>query len=138
MNCDERLQIARFARNLDLIIIEDAVNRMFCSKDYPALFSLAPNNTIYIFSTSKFLSPGLSVAYMIIPDRYITLINTALYNMNLMVSPLNIEIVNRILNSGLLKDLIVKKKKELIERDILIRKYYDKTIIQGEATCNFR
>ena len=58
--------------------------------------------------------------------------------MNLMVSPLNLEIVNRIFNSALLQELIAEKKQELINRNALVNSILQGYDIYGEATCNFR
>lgn len=138
MSTEERKQISGIAKRLGIIIIEDAVNRMLSSGDHPSLFSFAPDNTVYIFSTSKFLSPGLRVAYLLVPEQYKERLENALYNMNLMVSPFCAEIVNRIFNSELLDYLIAAKKRELIGRDAIVNTHFGDLPIRGEPTCNFR
>lgn len=134
----EREYICEIVKKLNLVIIEDAINRVFSEKNYPSLFSYASDNTIYIFSTSKFLCAGLRVAYLIAPYLYKSNIENALYNTNLMVSPLNVEIVNKIFNSPLLELLIKERKDELINRNKIVDEIlYDYTIY-GDYTCSFR
>ncbi|BAL01056.1 putative GntR family transcriptional regulator [Oscillibacter valericigenes Sjm18-20] len=138
MKLEERICIGEVAKKLNIIIIEDAINRVFSEAIYPPLFSYAPNNTLCIFSISKFLCPGLRVAYLIAPDRYRGSVENSLYTMNLMVSPWNAEIVNRIFNSPLLDTLIHEKKEELIARNRIADLYFSSQILYGTATCSFR
>ncbi|HGM1387789.1 GntR family transcriptional regulator [Clostridioides difficile] len=79
------------------------------------MFSLASDNTIYIFCTSKFLCAGLRIAFVVAPKRYIENLEDALYNMNLMVSPFTAEIVHRLLYSPILDKIIKEKKDTIIE-----------------------
>ena len=138
MKSEERKFIAEVGAKNGIIIIEDAINHMFVGQNIPPIFSYAPHNTIYIFSTSKFLCAGLRVAYIVVPDQYYQALENALYNMNLMVSPLNLEIVNRIFNSTLLQELISEKRQELIERNTMVNSIFQGYDIYGESTCNFR
>jgi hypothetical protein len=78
------------------------------------------------------------VAYLIAPDRYRGSGEDSLYTMNLMVSPWNAEIVNRIFNSPLLDTLIHEKKEELISRNRIADLYFSSQILYGTATCSFR
>lgn len=134
----ERITIAEIAKGLDLVIIEDAINRMFRETVQLPLFSYAPEQTIHIFSISKFLCAGLRIAYITSPSKYKTALDTALYNMNLMVSPFNAEIANRIFNSSLADKIVEEKKKELKERNVLVNKLLTGYQVCGEDTCSFR
>ncbi len=134
----ERKYIAQIAIKLNLIILEDGINKVFRSIQQAPILSYAPNNTIYIFSTSKFLSAGLRVAYIIAPLSYKLLIKNALYNMNLMVSPFSLEIVSKLLSSNLIKDVIKEKRLELIKRNRIVNKILENYTIYGEETCSFR
>lgn len=135
---EERRAVADAANELGLIILEDAINRM-CSEDAAApIYAYAPKQTIYIFSTSKFLSAGLRVAFMAVPPEYREALGSALYNINLMVSPLNLEIVNRIFNTDLVDKLVDAKKQELRERNELVNEALRGYDVEGALTCQFR
>lgn len=138
LSIEERICICDVAKKLNLVILEDAINRVFSEKNYPSLFSYAPDNTIYIFSTSKFLCAGLRVAYLVVPDSYKNNIENALYNTNLIVSPFNIEIVNRIFSSSLLDLIIKEKKEELVARNKIVDEILPNYVIYGDSTCSFR
>lgn len=135
---DERSHIGDIAQKLNLIVLEDAINRMFSDEACPPLHRYAPQNTVYIFSVSKFLSAGLRVAYLVCPDAYVPQVQDALYNMNLVVSPLNLEVVNRLLNSPLLPDLLGQKKAELIKRNRLADELLSGYPLLGPPACCFR
>lgn len=135
---NERACIGRTAKQLNLIVIEDGINRMLRETEQLPLFTYAPEHTIHIFSVSKFLCPGLRIAYISSPPCYKAALDNALYNMNLMVSPLNAEIVNRIFNSSILEQLIEEKRRELRQRNSIVNQLLGKYEIYGEDTCSFR
>ncbi|KXL51678.1 HTH-type transcriptional regulator NorG [Anaerotignum neopropionicum] len=135
---EERACIGKIAKKLDLIILEDAINRMLRNTAQRPLFAYALEQTIHIFSVSKFLCPGLRMAYISTPFSFKAALNTALYNMNLMVSPLNAEIVNRIFNAGILDKIIEEKQIELRKRNSLVNQLLGDYELYGEDTCSFR
>ena len=135
---DDRQSIAKLAKKLDLIILEDGINKIFRNYQQQPIYFYAPQNTIYILSTSKFLSAGLRVAYIISSEKYKPSIESALYNMNLMVSPFTLEIVSKILNDSLINSIIKQKKSELIQRNYMVNKILTDCTIYGENTCSFR
>ncbi len=135
---DERRCIGKIAKKLNLIVLEDAINRMLRDTLQRPLFAYAPQHTIHIFSVSKFLCPGLRMAYLSVPFQYKEALDTALYNMNLMVSPLNAEIVNRIFNSPMLDKIIEEKRMELRKRNSLVNHILRDYEVLGEDTCSFR
>ena len=135
---NDRKFIANLAKKLNLVILEDGINKVFREEQQLPILSYAPENTIYIFSTSKFLSAGLRIAYIISSRKYKSLIENALYNMNLMVSPFSLEIVSKILSSDLIENIIKEKKLELIKRNKMVNQILENYTIYGEETCSFR
>ncbi len=138
LTAEERSHIGEVAQRLGLILLEDAINRMFSDGTCPPLHRYAPQNTVYIFSASKFLSPGLRVAYVVCPDACAARMEEALYNMNLAVSPLNVEIVNRILASPLLPQLLAQKRDILVRRNTIADRMLSGYELQGPPNCCFR
>nr|UWI48858.1 PLP-dependent aminotransferase family protein [Clostridioides difficile] len=133
-----RKKIAEIAKKYNIIIIEDAINSIFKPDLQAPVFSLASNNTIYIFSTSKFICAGLRIAFVVAPKRYIESLENALYNMNLMVSPFNAEIVHRLLYSPIINKIIEERKYEIIKRNEAVDNIlYDYNLI-GDKNCSFR
>lgn len=138
MTPEERRLIGDAAKKEGFLIIEDAIHQMFSSQKNPPLFSCTPQQTIYIFSISKCISPGLRVSYLIVPSPYRKAVQNALYAVNLMVSPINLEIAGRLLTSPLLPALIEAKKRELTRRDPIVRRMLPGRRLYGEPTCQFR
>ncbi|MEE0435950.1 MAG: PLP-dependent aminotransferase family protein [Peptococcaceae bacterium] len=138
LTLDERQTIAKIAHSQHLILIEDAINLLFAETLQKPLQAYAPEQTIFIFSTAKFLSPGLRTAMLIAPEQFRNTLEAALYNMNLMVSPLNLEIVCRLMTTPLLTELIDARRKALYQRNQLVQEYLHGFDISGEATCLFR
>lgn len=133
-----RKKIAEISKKYNIIIIEDAINSIFKPDLQAPVFSLASNNTIYIFSTSKFICAGLRIAFVVAPKRYIESLENALYNMNLMVSPFNAEIVHRLLYSPIINKIIEERKYEIIKRNEAVDNIlYDYNLI-GDKNCSFR
>ncbi|MGO0881740.1 PLP-dependent aminotransferase family protein [Clostridioides difficile] len=133
-----RKKIAEIAKKYNIIIIEDAINSIFKPDLQTPVFSLASNNTIYIFSTSKFICAGLRVAFVVAPKCYIESLENALYNMNLMVSPFNAEIVHRLLYSPIINKIIEERKDEIIKRNEAADKILSDYNLIGDKNCSFR
>ncbi|MFL8180061.1 PLP-dependent aminotransferase family protein [Clostridioides difficile] len=132
-----RKKIAKIAKQYNIIIIEDAINSIFRDGIQTPIFSLASDNTIYIFSTSKFLCAGLRVAFVVAPKRYIENLENALYNMNLMVSPFTSEIVHRLLYSPIIDKIIEEKRDAIIERNEVADKVLSDYNLIGDKNCSF-
>lgn len=138
LTADERQTIAKIAQEQNLILIEDAINLLFSESAHPPLQAYTPAQTIFILSAAKFLSPGLRVAFLVVPEQWRDALENALYNMNLMVSPLNLEIVSRIITSPLISDLLQIKRHVLRARDCIVQEYLQEFKLSGDATCLFR
>jgi len=138
MTPEERALVGAAAKKLGLVILEDAINYVFSQERYAPIAAYAPEQTILILSTSKFLCAGLRVACLAVPAQYRQSVESALYNMNLMVSPFTLEIVNRIFTSPLLEELIDEKRAELAQRDRLATQLLGDYEMYGGAACSFR
>jgi DNA-binding transcriptional MocR family regulator len=105
----------------NLILIEDDVYSFLMPQHEP-IFSLTPDNSIYISSTSKSLCAGLRVAFCCFPERFRSAIVRGVYNVNLKTSSMNAEIIAEIILSGAAQQIINKKKELARDRnDIFAR-----------------
>ncbi len=64
-----RHEIVRIARQYNLLLIEDDAYGFLDENAYPNFAMLAPERSFYIQSVSKPFSPGLKVAYFIVPPH---------------------------------------------------------------------
>lgn len=133
-----RKEIANIAINRNLLIIEDSPFSLLNQELNPPIARYAPENTFYIFSTSKVLAHGLRFAFVITPIKYkYTLLNT-LYNINISTSPLIIDIVSRMINEGLINTILEEKRKLIIDRNIFINDSLKDYKLFGNVNCPFR
>jgi DNA-binding transcriptional MocR family regulator len=133
-----RQNVAKAVTETDILLIEDAVNRVFCEQSVQPISALAPENACYLFSTAKFMAAGLRVAYIFLPTALKETMSAVYYAMNLMVSPLNLEIVTQVLQSAALAEIINAKRRELHARQALVDQLLGAEVAMGEATCCFR
>lgn len=133
-----RKEIAQVATEYDLIIIEDGIHSMLSENPIIPIAALAPKRTIYISSISKVLCAGLRVSFISSPPMYQKTLESALYNINMMVSPFNAEIVNQLINSPLSDKIIRERRTLVLERSNLTDALLNEFNILGDKYCNFR
>lgn len=133
-----RRNIAEVAKEWDLIIIEDGINSMLRDEIDIPIIEYAKENTIYLSSISKTISPGLRLSYVACPKIYYNEIKTALYNINIGVSPILLEIASRIVNSGDAEKIINMRKKKIKERNEIFNSYFKDYNVLGDIYCPFR
>lgn len=138
MSLATRKAIAAIAQEYKIIIIEDAISSILSNQSTIPLAMLAPKQTIYIASISKALCGGLRLSFIVTPFSYKGALELALYNINLMVSPFNAEIVRQLIHSTL-ADTIVQERKEMIfARNQLVNSILTEYQLRGDEYCNFR
>lgn len=66
----EREELASFAREQDLLIVEDSPYRelRYSGEAVPTLYSMAPERTLHLGSFSKILAPGFRLGWIIGPE----------------------------------------------------------------------
>ena len=130
--------LAKIAIENELLIIEDGIFCLFNDKTRAAVASYAPENTVFIASLSKAIAPGLRLAYIVPPRRYYKMMLDALYNINLTLSPLIIELAGRTLASGKAEYLIEEQRNIAIERNLILNKILSDYDVYGLDTSLFR
>ncbi|MBR4233907.1 MAG: PLP-dependent aminotransferase family protein [Bacteroidales bacterium] len=70
MTLSEREELVSFAREHDLLIVEDSPYRelRYSGEAVPTLYSLAPERTLHLGSFSKILAPGFRLGWIIGPE----------------------------------------------------------------------
>lgn len=131
MSVSCREMLAHVARELDLLVIEDSMDRLILTKTYRTVFSMAPERTIYILSFSKVVNPALRLAYVAVSEICRMEIDNALYNLNLSQSALLLEIASRLIVSGKLEDVIEGRREGLKIRNQITDDILDGYDIRG-------
>ena len=138
MSLKTRKEIAEIAKEYDIIIIEDGINTILSGNHNIPIAALAPDQTIYISSTSKALCAGLRVSFIAVPPIHKKTLELALYNINMMVSPFNAEIVCQLINSPVGDKIVKERKQMVIERNNLTDSILNGFDLLGDKYCNFR
>lgn len=119
MTVARRKQIAEVAISQDVWILEDEVAANYLPSNSNCFFNLAPDNTFYINSHSKTVAPGLRVGYLLSPPKLIDSVAVSIRAQCWFAPTLNVEIVQRWLDSKAAKDWLNIQKKELENRQRL-------------------
>lgn len=138
MSLKTRKEIAEIAKEYNIIIIEDGINTILSGNHNIPIAALAPHQTIYISSTSKALCAGLRVSFIAVPPIHKKTLELALYNINMMVSPFNAEIVCQLINSPVGDKIVKERKQMVIERNNLTDSILNGFDLLGDKYCNFR
>ncbi len=133
-----RQEIAQIGQEMGLIIIEDAINSLLKENPLPPIAKYAPDNTIYISSVSKTLSPGLRVAFVACGKTYYKALSIGFYSINIMLSPILIETTIRLINSNAADEILHRRREDTKKRNEFMNEALKGYTVLGEELCNFR
>lgn len=120
MSAEGRAHVARLAREHDLVVIEDGICGLLADDERRAVFADAPENTVFMLSLSKTVSPALRLAYLAVPDRFYGRIESSLNALNLSQSTLLLELASRLMASGRLDALLERRRAGLAGRNRIV------------------
>ena len=112
MPLERRQQLAAFAREKKLILIEDDAYRFLCKNPPPRLLDLIPDRTFHIYSLSKPFNPLIKTAFLMAPASYAAALTHAVRMSSSGNSSLLAGLANHVLQTGLLQE-VVRQKQEL-------------------------
>ncbi|MFJ7951884.1 PLP-dependent aminotransferase family protein [Lysinibacillus sp. NPDC096418] len=138
MSVKTRKMIAEVARQTGLIVIEDAIYSLLKENLVAPIASYAPEHVIYIASMSKAISPGLRLAFIVTPVALKKKIIETLYNMNISVSPLMVELASRLIQEGITHTILEMQRAYTKEQNALVDYYLSDYLVLGDAECIFR
>lgn len=135
-----RKEVASFAKEKNILVIEDAINTLLKedSAILPPIQSFAPEHTIYIMSLSKTISPGLRSAFIATPKQYTKMVSVAIYNNTIAVSTILTECAARLIRCGLAEKIRIKRRDEIIRRNELADTILAGFLTPCEKECNLR
>jgi DNA-binding transcriptional MocR family regulator len=125
MPLKRRKELIEVVKKYNLIIIEDDPYRFFEDEKIATFYELIPQNTIYIFGTSKSLSTSLRIAYVASNYSFILKLNNSFECAYHRISPLDSSVISELILSGDYKILFKQKKKLSLERNQIVKKYFE-------------
>ncbi len=127
-----REALVALARQHDFWILEDGVQYLPNEECGTRLYQMAPERTLYVFSTSKLLAGGLRLGVLRAPVEVLSRIGAVLRSHSWMVAPLLMETVCAWLTSGNATQLVDWQVEEMRARQRLAR------TLLGEWTLSSR
>ncbi len=118
---DRRSEIARLIELHDLIFIEDDAYGHTVGR-HTALSARVPERGIYLGGTSKLFGAGLRISFVACPARFVAQMGGAVLGTVWMASPLNAELMTRIITGGHAERIITAKRAEARARTVMAQR----------------
>jgi DNA-binding transcriptional MocR family regulator len=119
MGLERRCEIAEVARARDLLLVEDDVYGFVIDDRPPPIATLAPERTVYLSGASKWLAPGLRVAWAVAPEALRRRLLPAVYAMTVCRPPLTAEIARRWIEGEAGPGMLAAQRRETAARQAL-------------------
>ena len=133
MTLEERMEIVRLARELDVVIVEDSPYRelRYSGEEVPTIHSLAPERTLHLGSFSKIFAPGFRRGWIIGPEELLEQIYICKQALDLCPPVVDQYMATEFLTSGALDANLVKTKAEYRRRRDLMVGLLEKYMPEG-------
>lgn len=138
MSLETRKMIAGIAKEENLLVIEDGINNLLEKNPLPPIASFAPEQVIYIASLSKTVSPGLRTAFIHVPVQFHDKLVTALYSMNISISPLLATVSAALIEDGAADEILAERQNGILERNLIVDRILDGFVVPSEPTAPLR
>jgi DNA-binding transcriptional MocR family regulator len=119
MSRSRRAAILAVARRFDLPVIEDAAYDLYPHDPFPALVAQAPERVYHVATTAKSLTPGLRLAYLVVPEGAQPAVTAALRSTAMMASPLLVSLVTGWIRDGTAAAICSGIRAEAVARQAL-------------------
>jgi DNA-binding transcriptional MocR family regulator len=135
MNGRRRRDIARLAREHDVLIVEDDVYGLGQDQIAPTLAALAPERVFYVTSASKVLSPAVRVGVLRPPAAFRDRAAAAVRALAMHVSPIQCELLAELTRSGAAAEVRDAIRHEGTRRTALARTVIGPSLQAADGGC---
>lgn len=130
---ERRQALVALARQHDFWIVEDGVQYLPAEERGTPLYRLAPERTLYLFSTSKIIAGGLRIGMLRMPPSIVERLGALQRAQSWMVPPLMAEVVCRWIDSGAAERLLDWQLGEVAARQALAQRYLASYGVRGRS-----
>lgn len=116
MSVRRRRAVAGIVETHGAFLVEDDIYGLLPRKPLPPIASFAPENTLYLTSLSKAVSPGLRIGYLVVPSSLHEKACTAVRASCWMAAPLMAEIATRWIRDGSAARILQDQRREVAQR----------------------
>ena len=134
---ERRARTADIAKKHDLWIIEDDCYALALPDPPVTLFHYAPERTFFIAGTSKLLSGGLRVGFLVAPRKKVMDLSLAITNTIWVVPPLMAEIVTKWIEDGTADTITQIRREQADERTAVAAKCLEGFSFRSRPTSYF-
>lgn len=138
MSSETRRMIAEVACEKNLLVIEDGINNLLEEAPVTPIAAFAPEQVVYLSSLSKTVSAGLRTAFIHVPDQYHEALVTALYSMNIAISPLLATVSAGLIEEGIADEIIAERKRMIAGRNQIVNEILEDVPVAGALTSPLR
>lgn len=117
-----RREIVEILREHRVYIVEDDAYGFLCEEPLAPLSAYLPEQSFYVVSFAKCLSPGLRIGAMICPEEFQDRAINAIRSTGWMANAIMAEAVCRMIDNGLLEEQILAKRRAAAERTELAKR----------------
>ena len=135
MNGRRRREIARLAREHDVLVVEDDVYGVGQDQAVPTLAALAPERVFYVTSASKVLSPAIRVGVLRPPAAFRDRATSAVRALSMHVSPIQCELLAELTRSGAAAEVRDAIRHEGTRRTALARAVLGPSLQAADGGC---
>lgn len=128
-----RERLVTLARRYDIWLIEDGVQYLPAEQRGTPLYRLAPERTLFVFSTAKVLAGGLRIGVLRAPKSLHERLATGLRAQSWMVPPLMVDVVCHWINQAAAEKLLTWQTQELAERQQLAAEWLKDFSLSGRS-----
>ncbi|WP_447043286.1 aminotransferase-like domain-containing protein [Vreelandella sp. H-I2] len=128
-----REQLVALARRYDIWLIEDGVQYLPAEQRGTPLYALAPERTLFVFSTAKVLAGGLRIGVLRAPPNLHERLTTGLRAQSWMVPPLMVDVVCHWVHQAAAQELLAWQTDELAERQRLAAEWLQGVTLSGRS-----
>tara|TARA_B100000929_G_scaffold11654_1_gene9695 strand:+ start:127 stop:1047 length:921 start_codon:yes stop_codon:yes gene_type:complete len=118
-----RGQLVAIARRYDIWLLEDGVQYLPVEQRGTPLYQLAPERTLFVFSTAKVLAGGLRMGVLRAPPALLERLAAALRAQSWMVPPLMVDLVCHWVSQPTAHELLAWQTQELAARQHIVTDY---------------
>ena len=116
MSVQRRRAVAKILQVHGAFLVEDDIYGLLPQKSLPPIARFAPENTLYLTSLSKAVSPGLRIGYLVVPSSLHEKACTAVRASCWMAAPLMAEIATRWIRDGSAARILEGQRHEVAHR----------------------
>lgn len=131
MTRTRREELASVLRRHDIVAVEDRVYG-FLAADAAPLAASAPDHTIVVDSLSKRLAPGLSLGFIMAPERLVLAVSTAIRSGAWSSTGFALEACTRLVADGTVGTIVSAKRRDAVERQRVLRQKLAGLLVESD------